>query len=253
MGLFKSKQNQKSLHTVSPDRLLLREDTNFNIKEAYKAARTNVMFSVPGEGCKKVVITSSYPAEGKTTASTNLSITFAQTGNRVLLIDCDMRKPKIHKAFNLVGDKGLSNVLGGFCGLSEVMQKTAYENLSVISAGHIPPNPAELLASESMKKLLEELSSQFDYIFLDTPPVNVVTDATVLVPVTSGIIMVVRQAVTNQHDIQEALAKLELVEAKVLGFILGSIKPQKGMTGKYGKYGKYGAGYGKYGDYYVQD
>lgn len=247
MKIFNSKKSTQ-LHHVAPDRLLIDDQTNFNIKEAYKAARTNIMFSIHGEGCKKIVITSSYPAEGKTTATTNLGVTFAQTGARVLVIDCDMRKPKVHQAFHVDTPLGLSNVLGGFARLDEVVVKTKYANLDIIPAGHIPPNPAELLASQAMCDILSKLEQSYDYIFLDTPPVNIVTDATILAPITSGTVLIVRQSVTNHRDVQEALGRLEFVHAKVLGFILGSIKPKNGLGSKYGKYGK---GYSKYQDYYA--
>lgn len=238
--LFKKKKEENKKYENNS---ILKEDTAFNIREAYKAARTNIMFSIPGEGCKRIVISSSYPGEGKTTTTTNLAITFAQTGARVVIIDCDMRKPRIRTVLGLEGALGLSNVLGGFCELGEAISVTSHENLHAISSGQIPPNPAELLASRKMAEVLDQLSENYDYIFLDTPPVNIVTDATVLTPVTDGVVMVTKQNQTTHKDLQDALGKLELAHAKVLGLVLGGIKQPKGIG--YGKYSKYGR-YGKY-------
>lgn len=234
-------QKKKVTHEKYQNTTILKEETPFNIREAYKAARTNIMFAIPGEGCKRVVISSSYPGEGKTTTTTNLAITFAQTGARVLIIDCDMRKPRIRTVLHLEKKEGLSNVLGGFCKLEDVICSTPHDNLDGIGAGQIPPNPAELLASKKMGDVLDALSEKYDYILLDTPPVNIVTDATVLTPVTQGVIMVTRQNVTNHGDLQDALSKLELANAKVLGLVLAGIKQPKGLGyGKYSKYSKYG-------------
>ncbi|MGL4344876.1 MAG: CpsD/CapB family tyrosine-protein kinase [Cellulosilyticaceae bacterium] len=235
--VFKKKQQAQ---TAYENKSILNDTTPFNIKEAYKVARTNIMFSLPGEGCKRIVISSSYPGEGKTTTTINLAITFAQTGARVLVIDCDMRKPRISGVMDLGMSLGLSNVLGGFNPLEEVLVSAAYENLDVIGAGQIPPNPAELLASRTMQELLDYLSGQYDYIFLDTPPINMVTDTTVLTACTDGVVMVTRQNYTHHKDIQDALGKLELAGAKVLGSMLSGVKQPKGLGyKKYGKYGKY--------------
>lgn len=243
--LFKKEKEENKKYENNS---ILKEDTAFNIREAYKAARTNIMFSIPGEGCKRIVVSSSYPGEGKTTTTTNLAITFAQTGARVVIIDCDMRKPRIRTILGLDKSQGLSNVLGGFCKLDEVICTTPHENLHAIGAGQIPPNPAELLASKKMGEALDQLSENYDYIFLDTPPVNIVTDATVLTPVTDGVVMVTRQNKTTHKDLQDSLGKLELANAKVLGLVLGGIKHPKGIGyGKYGRYGKYDYTY-EYGE-----
>lgn len=240
---FKKKNKET---TGYENKTILQENTPFTIKEAYKVARTNLMFSLPGEGCKRIVISSSYPGEGKTTTTVNLAITFAQTGARVLILDCDMRKPRIGAIMNLGVNMGLSNVLGGFNTLEEVLMTTPYDNLDVIAAGQIPPNPAELLASRKMQELLDVLSQRYDYIFLDTPPINMVTDTAVLTGCTDGVVMVTRQNFTHHKDVQEALSKLELAGAKVLGSMISGVKQPKGMG--YKKYGKYGK-YSKYNHY----
>lgn len=251
--LFNIRKN-KQKNSVSKEQekdLILTGRASFHVKEAYKAARTNTMFSLAGKGCKKVVITSSFPGEGKSTTCLNLAITFAQTGSRVLVIDGDMRKPTIHRKLDISNENGLSHLLGDFCKIEEAIIHTKYENLDVITAGHIPPNPAELLASEAMRGLLDELEQNYDYIFIDTPPLNVVTDATVLSNVVSGTALVVRQGVTHHKDIQDALGKLEFAQAKILGFILHDVKDSKGTYGKYGKYSRY-SGYAYKNDVYTQ-
>lgn len=225
-------KKQDHLVTITPE-------SSFHVQEAYKATRTNIMFSFTGKGCKKIVVTSSLPSEGKTTTCANMAITFAQTGSRVLVIDADMRRPTLHKKLDVLNNNGLSNLLGRFCTLEEAISKTKFENLDVITSGYLPPNPAELLASEAMTELLMILEHKYDYIFIDTPPVHVVTDATVLSNRVSGMIVVVRQEVTRHKDIQETLNKLELAQAKVLGFILHDVKTSKRSYKRYEKYSHY--------------
>lgn len=244
-----SKKNKKSNGTKKQDNLLiLNQTSSFHVQEAYKATRTNTMFSLSGKGCKKIVVTSSLPEEGKSTTCSNLAITFAQTGSRVLIIDADMRRPTIHRKLDILNTNGLSNLLGGFCTLQEAILHTEHDNLDIITSGYLPPNPAELLASEAMNELLMLLELKYDYIIIDTPPVNVVTDATVLSHKVSGMVVVVRQERTHQKDLQEAIGKLEFAQAKILGFILHDVKENKRNYKKYGKDGKYGK-YGKYSHY----
>lgn len=252
-SLFNAKKKKKG-HAMSKEQekaMILHNDSSFHVKEAYKATRTNIMFSLAGKGCKKIVVTSSFPGEGKSTTCLNLAITFAQTGSRVLVLDADMRKPTIHRKLDVLNGRGLAHLLGDFCTVEDATIHTAYENLDVITSGHIPPNPAELLASEAMRELLATLEGSYDYIFIDTPPLNVVTDATVLSNVVSGTIVVVRQGITHHKDIQDALGKLEFAQAKVLGFVLHDVQERKAGYGKYGKYSKY-SGYAYRNTAYTQ-
>lgn len=235
--LFNKNKQQTQRTKEQEQEIILTGESSFHIKEAYKATRTNIMFSLAGKGCKRIVVTSSFPGEGKSTTCINLAITFAQTGSRVLLIDGDMRKPTVHRKLDMTNGNGLAHLLSNFCTVEEAIQHTSYENLDAITSGHIPPNPAELLASEAMGELLETLEQDYDYIFIDTPPLNVVTDATVLSQRVSGTVVVVREGVTHHRDVQDAIGKLEFANAKVLGFILHDVKEGKGS--KYGKYGKY--------------
>lgn len=178
---------------------IINKKTPFIIQEAYKTARTNTIFSVSGSmenSCKVIAITSAGPGEGKTTTTINLAITFAQTGAKVLIIDGDLRKPRVHQYLGVVKTDGLSTVLSNQKTFDEVVYKNIREGLDLLASGSIPPNPAELLSSDAMGETLKELKTRYDYIFLDTPPVTVVTDAAALSKFIDGIILIVRQDYT---------------------------------------------------------
>lgn len=243
----KSNKKAKALSVKHEKELILNNEASFHIKEAYKASRTNTMFSLPGKGCKKIVVTSSFPGEGKSTTCINLAITFAQTGSKVLVIDADLRKPTVHRKLEVYNERGLAHLLGHFSEIKETIIASKYENLDVIIAGHIPPNPVELLGSDAMSELLDTLSETYDYIFLDTPPLNIVTDATVLSTMVSGTVMVVRQGITHHKDVQDALGKLEFAHAKVIGIILHGVQENNKGYNKYSKYSRYSQyGYSAY-------
>ena len=219
------------------------EDTPFAITEAYNTARTNTMFAVSTGERKIIAVTSSNPSEGKSTTCANFAICFANAGMRVLLVECDLRKPTVAKNFNIKPKYGLSSVLGGFCKVNEAITANVMPNLDVIVTGEIPPNPSELLTSEAMKKFLEASVESYDYVFLDTPPVNVVTDSQLMNDTIAGIVFVVREGSTTHPDIQAALEKIKLANGKVLGFV--KTFSQIGKHGKYGK--KYSYSTYKYG------
>lgn len=242
----KAKNNQMNNRELR-SKTLLNDKMSFAVKEAYKLTRTNVLFSLAEEGGKCIAITSAFAAEGKTTTATNMSLSFVQLKKKTLLIDADMRKPQIHNMFGVDNQVGLSNVLGGFAAPDEAIHKLE-SGLHVMTAGHIPPNPVELLGSVRMKSLLETLSKEYEYIFIDTPPMNVVSDAIVLSDNLSGVVMVVRQNQSKHPHLEGALSRLNFAKAKVLGIVLTGVTSRSGKYGKYGKYGRYGR-YGKYGQY----
>lgn len=224
---------------------ILNKKTAFVIQEAYKTARTNIVFSVAGavdNGCKVIAVTSASPGEGKTTSTINLAITFAQTGARVLLIDGDLRKPRVHQYLSVVKNNGLSTVLSNQNNFNDVIFRDLKEGLDVLTSGSIPPNPAELLSSEAMGGMLDELKKQYDYIFFDTPPVTIVTDAAALSKYVDGIVMIVREGYTNHESIEHALNLLNIADAKVLGFFVNDVE---GTGAGYGGYRSRGYGYGK--------
>lgn len=218
---------------------ILHDTTPFVITEAYKSARTNIMFSVSGDKneCKRIIITSATPGDGKTTTCLNTAITFAQTGARVIIIDCDLRKPRIHKYLGLDKKNGLSSLLSGFITVEQAINKSVRGTLDCITSGPIPPNPAELLSSDMMQNLLDGLSAEYDYIFLDTPPVTVVTDACTMSKFVSGVVLVVRQNYTQHQGVYDAVNALKFAEAKILGLIIND--SQTAGSG----YGSYKSGY----------
>lgn len=242
------KTESAAVGTERADRLLS-ENTPFAITEAYNTARTNIMFAASTSRQKIVAVTSSNPSEGKSTTCANIAISFANAGFRTLLVECDLRKPVMAKSFGVKPKKGLSSILGGFCTVKEAICPEVMSNLDIITTGDIPPNPSELLASDSMKVFLKASSEDYDYVFLDTPPVNVVTDSQLMNTEIAGLVFVIREGSTIHPDIQSAIEKIQLANGKALGFVKTFCKPEKsGRYGKkysYSKYGyKYGYGYG---------
>ncbi len=204
---------------------VLKPDSGFVLQEAYKATRTNVMFAFAGldEGVGKVIaVTSAEPGAGKSTNTVNLAITFAKTGSRVLLIDADLRCATVHQYLQEKNKRGLSNVLGGFATFEEAVCHSEVHNLDFLTAGSVPPNPSELLASPKMKTMLEELKTQYDYIFIDTPPVGVVTDAVILAKLATGTILVARKGYTTYEALRRTLRAIELVDVRPIGVILNA-------------------------------
>ncbi len=215
-------------------------DSDFATIEAFKALRTNLMFSTPAGGCKKIVIASSLPDEGKSTVSANLAVVLSQMKERVLLIDSDMRSPSLHRFFSAKGIPGLSEVLAGMKEAEEAMVSIGSTTLKLIPAGTVPPNPAELMGSEMMEKLINDLSDQFDYILIDTPPVNMVSDAINLANKVDGYIVLAQEGVTEHKHIRRTLDTLEFANGKVLGLVLNGSKTARESYGVYGKYNNYG-------------
>lgn len=220
--------------------LVLSPQTPFAVVEAYKAARTNFMFMLSGSGKKEMIFTSAVPAEGKTTTCINLAITFAQTGSRVLIIDADMRKPRMHRLLKIPASPGLSDRLGNLT-QSDCIYTTAFENVFALPAGTLPPNSAELLASDTMMRLMTELNERFDYIFIDTPPVDVVTDAAVIASRFHGLVLVVREGISRKEVLQSAVGALEQAGVNILGIILNDVD-----IGKYATRYRYNTKYGRY-------
>jgi len=188
--------------------------------EAIRAVRTNVLFSSAEEGVRTVVVTSAGPGEGKSLFSSNLSVSLAQAGQRVLHIDADMRRPRVHDIFDVSQEPGFSNLLVGDCKPSEAVRKTGIANLCVLPAGMIPPNPAELLGSKRCAEYLATLGEHFDWVVIDSPPVLAVADASVLANAASGVIFVIGADQTTRNTAKAAVDQLNAVQAHVIGAVL---------------------------------
>ena len=254
-----SSDTSDAIERKSNEKRIINAQTSFEIIEAYKATRTNVMFSLNSErGCKKVVITSPTSGEGKTTTCINLACTFAETGAKVLVIDSDLRAPRLHKYLKLTNEKGLSNVLAGFNEVNECIISTDRQNLDCLTSGPIPPNPVELVSMDTMKELIDTLGQRYDYIFIDTPPLNIVTEALILSKYATGVIVVTRQKYTMYKMVERAINSLKFANARIIGFVMNDVDDNKYVYGGYKlnggyRYGNKKSRYVRYGYYGVDN
>jgi capsular exopolysaccharide synthesis family protein len=216
--------NYKSADGVYP---LVSNGVPQNFSEAFRAVRTNVLFSSAQEGSRSVGITSTGPGEGKSMIAGNLAIAIAQAGQRVLLMDADMRKPKVHEIFHQKQEPGLSNVLVGNAKASESVRQSPVPGLWLLTAGRIPPNPAELLGSQRFRDFLNSLKEHFDWVIIDSPPVMAVTDAALVANAASGVLFVVGSEMTSRQAATRALDQLEQVRAKFVGAVLNRVDLDK--------------------------
>lgn len=207
------------------------------VSEAYRTLRTNIQFSSLDKKLKKIVVTSSGPNEGKTTTALNLAVTLAQNGHKIILLDCDMRKPSIHKRLKMSNMTGISDILVGEVLLNKAINKGPVENLDIITSGTRPPNPAELLSSQRMLGFLEELEKEYEYIIIDTPPVLMVTDAQVLSKYADGTLLVVASGEAEKDAVKRAKELLDKVEANIIGVVLNKLDTSR--RGYYGYYYQY--------------
>ncbi|MBI4395377.1 MAG: polysaccharide biosynthesis tyrosine autokinase [Candidatus Omnitrophica bacterium] len=191
--------------------------------EAFRGIRTGLLFSSPDKPHRTLLVTSPYSREGKTLVSSNLALTIAQSGARVLLVEADLRKPRLEKIFGTNGTKGLSNALVDSANVLEYVHRTPYENLFLLPCGSIPPTPSEFLSSRRMRELIELLKGQFDYMIVDAPPFMVVTDPVILGAFLDGVIIVVRYGVTPKDTLKRLKSRFQEVRANLLGVILNAI------------------------------
>ena len=208
------------------------------ISEQYRAIRTNIEYSNVDQNTKTILVTSSDKNEGKTTTVSNLAVSFANLNKKVLLIDCDLRNASIHKMFRLNNIYGLTDILAKDRAVDKCIQETELKNLYVLTAGAIPPNPAEILSSDKMKNLIENLKNVYDYIFIDTPPIGLVTDAGALSSFIDGVVLVVKSESIEKKYLEETKKKLDAVDARILGAILNSYKSEQKDYNYYSYYGK---------------
>jgi polysaccharide biosynthesis transport protein len=231
--------------------LITYQDTKSLISEAYRNLRTSILLSSgSGHPPKTLLVTSSQAGEGKTTTAINIAITLSQTGGKVVLLDCDMRNPRVHRIMGLENNAGMSTYLSGNSDLSTLIQQSSIPNLFVVSAGRIPPNPAELLGSSRMKQGLALLDEYFEHIVIDTPPVLSVTDARILGAMVDGVVLVIKGGETPKEAVQRTKRLLQEVHAHVIGTLLNNVDVRSADYYYYSKYyyygygKKYGYGYG---------
>jgi capsular exopolysaccharide synthesis family protein len=221
----------------------LSADSSFQVTEAYKILRTNLLFALAATQNKSIIISSAMPSEGKSATCSNLAITMAQTGANVILIDADLRKPTQHQIFHRNNKQGLTTILAGFDEVAETITKGVEPHLDLVTSGPVPPNPSELLGTDRMAYLINILNEHYDYIFIDTPPINVVTDAMVLAGNAAGVVLVTRQKQSTYDELTKAVSSIEFAGARILGLVINGVNEKSGRYGKY-KYGKYKYSYG---------
>lgn len=239
----KKRKKGRGPSTAKSRNLLTDRNIPFNVIESYKSIRTNITFGLATKKRKIIAVSSANPSEGKSTTAANIAIAFSQMENKVLLIDADMRKPVQHRTFKVSNSSGLSTLISQMSTVQESIKRNVMPNLDVLPAGTCPPNPSELLASEQFKDILGALAANYDYVIIDTPPVNVVSDGIVLSDVIGGIVFVLKYGSTTYDDIDEVMKKVEIADANMIGFILNDVKMEH-RAGYYGKYSYSNYGYG---------
>ncbi len=224
------------------ERSINTEALGFQIRESYKTARTNIAYSIIKKGCKKIAFTSSFKSEGKTVTAMNVASALSQqVDTKVLVIECDLRRPQVHSALKLTPAPGLTNYLNDECSMEDIIKPTKLPTLKAICYGAVPPNPSELLASDAMHDLVKTLEKEYDYIIFDTPPIGVVIDAVPIIKSSDGVVVVVKNNVTTYPQLNKTLDTLKRSGGKTLGIIVNKVKPTETRKGKsdysYGYYG----------------
>lgn len=260
----KKKQAAAQAHRISKvkhDRKhILSEKSGFYLQEAYRALRTNVNFALAdAEGGRAIMVTSALQSEGKSLTALNLAIALGQADEKVLLIDCDLRRPRMSRLMNLNAPAGLSNLLMDFSLLDVAVINNEEYGIDLILAGDIPPNPAELLSSVRMQKLLSRMREKYDYVILDSPPVDLVVDAVALSSLCDGVLFVVRANQSERGAVIHGMDQLEYAGANVLGFVFNGVTSETASgygkyryrkyarNSRYSNFYRYGYRYGYYG------
>jgi capsular exopolysaccharide synthesis family protein len=206
--------------------LLIHSDSRSALAEAYRQLRTSILLSTAGHAPKSLLITSSLPAEGKTTTATNTAISLAQTGAKVLIIDADMRRPRLHSVFNISNGAGLSTILSSESTESEMLGIIQYDELSklhLLPSGPVPPNPAELIGSEQMAHFLKTMQGNFTHVVVDSPPIASFTDGVLIASMVDGVILVVHAGKSSRQVIRRSRQLLQDVGAKIFGVVLNNV------------------------------
>lgn len=215
------KKKKKPLQSAAR-KLITVDNSKSIISEQFRTIRTNIHFSTADKELRSILLTSSSPSEGKSTSASNIAVVFAQEGRKVLLIDADMRKPTMHHTFQVNNGTGLSSVLTRQAEVADVIHEVGIENLHVMPCGPIPPNPAELIGSQSMKALIEQLKLDFDLLIFDAPPLLSVADAQILSNECDGTILVVNTGSTEKDSAVKAKETLQSANARILGVLMNN-------------------------------
>ncbi|HHU91294.1 MAG TPA: CpsD/CapB family tyrosine-protein kinase [Clostridiaceae bacterium] len=208
---------------MEKDTIITYNNPKSPVSEAYRVLRTNIQFLSVDKPLKTILVTSSGPKEGKTTTIANLAVILAQGGNKVLLIDTDLRKPMLHKVFLLLNDRGLTNLLTLQKDAMSFIQHDVVKNLDILTSGRIPPNPSELLSSNAMKSFLENVKNKYDIVLMDSPPVGGITDASIISTYADGTILVVKSGKTEIDAVKIAREILDNVNANIIGVVLNHL------------------------------
>lgn len=228
MALFSSrKQVEQENGDPAPECLATILDPSGLASEAYRTLRTNLLYSVVDDPPRVIMATSPGPMEGKSTTCANLGVVLAQADKTTLIIDGDLRRPSIHKIFGLRNLHGVANVLAGEHDLSEVWGEPL-PKLRVVPTGPIPPNPAELLSSNRFAELIDKARQQFDYVLIDSPPVELVSDPLILATHTDGVLLILDSQRTRKGSLRKAVHNLNAVGASVLGTVMNNVKTTRG-------------------------
>jgi len=248
MGIFGKKSSNASF-SAREVKKTLHKNLEFTATEQYKLLRTNLDFTLPAdEKCHIIGVTSSMRGEGKSTTAINLSYVLAEKGKRVLLIDGDLRIPSVAKKMDMKSSPGLTDLLMGKGAQIGAFQSELVNKWYILPSGEIPPNPSELLGSKRMETILNELRESFEYIVIDLPPVNIVSDALSIANLITGMIVVIREDYTEKKELERCFRQLKLSNVKVLGCVMNEAKSGNSSYGKYRKYKYY-----KYYKYYQSD
>lgn len=219
-----ARKPKKDKKLSKPRMLIAKVKPKSPVSEQYRTIRTNILFSAVDEELQTLMFTSTAPGEGKSTTAANMAVVFAQQGKKVLLVDADLRKPTIHYTFNTMNIYGLTSVLTRQTTLEDAVENVGVENLSILTSGPIPPNPAEMLSSKTFEKFLENARKKFDLVIFDTPPILAVTDGQIIANKCDGTILVVSAGKTEKQQAQRAKELLEKAKGKLLGAILNNKK-----------------------------
>lgn len=217
------KHNKKNKRKERANTILSRENAKSIPYEQMKNIRTSIQFASTKE-LKSLMVISPESGTGKSFISANLAVSYAEQGKKVLLVDTDLRRPSIQKVFNKKNTMGITNILTGQSSIHNCVQETIFENLSVLTSGHTPPNPAELLESDEMKQLITELTNSYDIVIFDTPPVLAVVDSLLLSPLVDGAVFVVRSGYTDQNGAIKAVGKIKSTNSRIVGTVLNGKK-----------------------------